>query len=119
MTFLLLFKADFLPGRPKGRRAPPRGAANTVSVGVVMSTHGASCIFVRMPAQPRTRLHDLPRQRAPDDGLDVARHRNQRAKIDPGVESRFLEQIDQILSADVAGRTGSERASAERRNRGL
>ena len=51
--------------------------------------------------------------------LDAARDRDQRVEVDAGVVARFLEQVDEILGADVAGRAGRERAAAEPRDRRL
>ena len=66
-----------------------------------------------MQLEPRPGLHHLARQGAPEDLLHVERGGAQQLEVDPGLDAELVQQVDQVLGADVAGGAGRERAAAE------
>src|SRR6266568_8475622 len=60
-----------------------------------------------------SRLHDLARQRMPDDLLQAMRSLEHPIEIDARVVAHALQHVHDVLGADIAGRARREGAAAQ------
>src|SRR3546814_2934615 len=65
------------------------------------SAHGGPDGLHRMQVEPQPRLHDLPRQLPAEHRLHVAGEVDHAADVDAGLDAHLVEQVEQVLGADV------------------